>query len=64
MSSKSYTPGVVSQIGEALGNHATDSKKILHGASAPMYDSMTKESFGAPKPKVTIHNAGSQGKSE
>ena len=63
MSSKSYTPGVVSQIGEALGNHATDSSKILR-SGAPMYDSMTKESFGAPKPKVTIHNCGSQGKTD
>lgn len=61
---KNYTPGVVSQIGEALGNHATDTTKILHGASAPMYDSQTKDSFGAPKAKVTIHNAGSQGRTD
>jgi hypothetical protein len=59
---RSYTPGVVSQIGESLGNHATDQTKILHGTSAPMYEEGVKTGFMAPKPGVTIHDCGSQGK--
>ncbi len=55
---QSYTPGVVSQIGESLGNHATDSAKNLHGASAPMYDN--KHDPMAPKAGVTIHHGGTQ----
>ena len=58
---KSYTPGVVSQIGQALGNHATDTTRILHGASAPMYEGRGN-SIEAPKMGVTVHHGGSQRK--
>lgn len=60
-SGKSYTPGVVSQIGEALGNHATDTTRILHGASAPMYEGRGN-AFTAPLTKCVPHKAGSQGR--
>jgi hypothetical protein len=53
-----YTPGVVSQIGENLGNHATDSGKILHGSSAPMYAG--RDDNLAPKAGMTVHHGGSQ----
>lgn len=56
-----YSPGAVSQIGEALGNHATDSVRVLHGASAPMYAG--KKAFMAPEDmSCTHHHSGSQGK--
>ena len=55
---RSYTPGVVSQIGEALGNHATDSGAKLD-PHAPMYQGREGQ---APKMGVTIHDCGSQGK--
>ena len=57
-----YTPGVVSQIGESLGNHATDTIKNLHGSSAPMYEG--RHDNLAPKMGVTVHHGGSQGKHE
>ena len=57
---RNYTPGVVSQIGEALGNHATDTTKNLHGSSAPMYEG--RDNNLAPKMGVTVHHGGSQGK--
>lgn len=57
---RSYTPGVVSQIGESLGNHATDTKRILHGTSAPMYEG--RENNSAPPMKPTIHHTGGQGR--
>lgn len=54
------SPAGVSQIGSSMGNHATDSTKILHGASKPMYQG---RGFEAPKPDgVTIHHGGSQGR--
>jgi len=59
---QSYTPGVVSQIGEALGNHATDTGKILHGASAPMY--ADKHDPLAPKMTTTTYHGGSQRRSD
>ena len=52
----------VSQIGQALGNHATDSTRIMHGVSCPMYEN--KRGFLAPEPaSCTPHKAGSQGRS-
>ena len=47
------------QIGEALGNHATDTGKILHGASEPMYEG---KGYKAPKLTSCSHGSGSQGK--
>lgn len=52
-------PAAVSQIGEALGNHATDTGKILHGASEPMYEG---KGYKAPKMTNCSSNCGSQGK--
>ena len=60
---QNYTPGVVSQIGSSLGNHATDSGKILHGASAPMYEGRG-DNFTAPEGKSMVHHGGSQGRHE
>jgi len=51
------SPAGVSQIGEALGNHATDTGKILHGASKPLYEG---RGFEAPMKGTTIHHGGSQ----
>ena len=60
---RSYTPGVVSQIGEALGNHATDCGPILHGASAPMYED--KNGHMAPgNMGMAVYKGGSQGRRE
>lgn len=55
----SYTPGVVSQIGESLGNHATDHKGILKANSTPMYAGRGN-SFTAPDSSCTPHKSGSQ----
>ena len=53
-------PAGVSQIGQALGNHATDQGKILHGASISMDRG---RGFEAPKDSGrTIHHGGSQGR--
>lgn len=53
-------PAGVSQIGQALGNHATDQGKILHGASISMN---AGRGFEAPKDAGrTVHHGGSQGK--
>jgi hypothetical protein len=54
---KAVSPAGVSQIGEAMGNHATDSGKILHGASKPLY---VGRGFEAPKTGTTVHHGGSQ----
>lgn len=54
------SPAGVSQMGEALGNHATDVGKTLHGASEPMYKG---RGFEAPHDAGrTIHHGGSQGR--
>ena len=54
------SPGGVSQIGESLGNHATDVTKNLHGASIDMYKG---RGFEAPHDAGrTVHHGGSQGK--
>lgn len=53
------SPGGVSQIGESLGNHVTDSAKILHGAVEPLYKG---RGYEAPMTKSTIHHGGSQGR--
>jgi len=55
---KAVSPAGVSQIGEAMGNHATDSQgKILHGVSKPLY---IGRGFEAPKVGTTVHHGGSQ----
>lgn len=54
------SPGGASQIGSALGNHATDSNKILSGGVEPLYQG---RGFEAPAERsVTIHHGGSQGR--
>ena len=60
MTGRNYTPGAVSQIGESLGNHATDSGARLD-PHAPMYQG---RGGAAPKTSVTTHHCGSQGKHE
>ena len=58
--SRAVSPAGVSQLGEALGNHATGSGKILHGASKELY---AGKGFSAPKDQgCTTHDCGSQGK--
>jgi hypothetical protein len=53
-------PAGVSQLGSAMGNHATGSGKILHGASKELY---AGKGFEAPKDQgCTTHDCGSQGK--
>lgn len=53
-------PAGVSQIGQALGNHATDQGKTLHGASKPLY---AGRGFEAPHDAGrTVHHCGSQGR--
>ncbi len=53
-------PAGVSQIGQAMGNHATGEGKILHGASVTMDRG---RGFEAPKDSGrTIHHGGSQGR--
>ena len=52
-------PAGVSQIGQAMGNHATDSTKILNGASKPLYKG---RGFEAPMAGCDQHHSGSQGK--
>jgi hypothetical protein len=53
-------PAGVAQIGSAMGNHATDTGKILHGASVSMDRG---RGFEAPKDAGrTVHHGGSQGK--
>lgn len=37
---RGVTPAATGQIGSQLGNHATDSGKILHGARSPLLTSM------------------------
>lgn len=57
---RAVNPAGVSQIGQALGNHATDTGHILHGASKELY---AGKGFEAPKDAGrTIHHGGSQGK--
>lgn len=52
------SPAGVSQIGSAMGNHATDTGKILHGSSISMD---AGRGFEAPKDSgKTIHHGGSQ----
>ena len=59
---RAVNPAGVSQIGSALGNHATDTQgKILHGASEELYKG---KGFEAPKTGTTIHHSGSQGRRE
>ncbi len=54
------SPAGVSQIGSAMGNHATDTGKILHGASISMD---AGRGFEAPKDSGrTVHHTGSQGR--
>ena len=54
------SPAGVSQIGQAMGNHATDNGKILHGASKSMD---AGRGFTAPHDSGrTIHHGASQGK--
>jgi hypothetical protein len=53
-------PAGVSQIGSAMGNHATEVGKTLHGASVSMDRG---RGFEAPKDAGrTVHHNGSQGK--
>jgi hypothetical protein len=52
-------PAGVSQIGSAMGNHATGGTKILHGASKPLY---AGRGFEAPMAGCDQHHSGSQGK--
>ena len=49
----------VSQLGIALGNHATGDGKILPGASRPLYEGRGLE---APKAGEQCHHCGSQGR--
>jgi hypothetical protein len=54
--------GAVSQIGMAMGNHATGSTKVMDGntVSKPLY---AGKGFEAPKDMGrTVHHGGSQGK--
>lgn len=52
-------PAGVSEIGQSMGNHATDCTKILHGTSQPMYSG---RGFEAPRDAGrTVHHGGSQG---
>ena len=54
------SPAGVSQIGSAMGNHATDTGKILHGSSISIDKG---RGFEAPKDSGrTIHHGGSQGR--
>jgi hypothetical protein len=50
----------VSQIGTALGNHATEDGKMLKGAGKPLYEGRGLE---APMVGVTCHRSGSQKRS-
>lgn len=53
-------PAGVAQIGSAMGNHATDVGKTLHGASTSMD---AGRGFEAPKDSGrTVHPGGSQGR--
>jgi len=53
-------PAGVSQIGSAMGNHATDTGKILHGASISMD---AGRGFESPRDSGrTVHHSGSQGR--
>lgn len=53
------SPAGVSQIGEAMGNHVTDSAKILRGGAVSMYEG---RGYEAPTNKSTQHHSGSQGR--
>ena len=54
-------PKGVSQIGQALSNHATDTSRILHGVSKPLYPG--RAGFTAPQPNsMATHKGGSQGR--
>jgi hypothetical protein len=58
--SHAVSPAGVSQIGEAMGNHATDVTENLHGSSEALYSG---RGFEAPRDAGrTIHHGGSQGK--
>lgn len=53
------SPGAVSQIGSAMGNHATGEGKILHGTSRELYRG---KGFEAPHDaSQQVHRSGSQG---
>ena len=47
----------VSQIGMAMGNHATDIKGVLPNPAVPIYKT---RGFEAPMNKSTQHHSGSQ----
>lgn len=58
--SQAVSPAGVSQIGSAMGDHATDTGKILHGASKSLYSG---RGFEAPHDAGrTVHHGGSQGR--
>ena len=58
--SHAINPAGVSQIGSAMGNHATDTGKILHGSSISMD---AGRGFEAPRDAGrTTHHSGSQGR--
>lgn len=59
--SHAVNPAGVAQLGSAMGNHATDSTKVLRNVSAPMYEG---RGYEAPKGGMTVHHGGSQGKHE
>lgn len=57
---RAVNPAGVSQIGEAMGNHATDTTHNLHGSSEAMYSG---RGFSAPHDAgKTVHHSGSQGR--
>ncbi len=53
------SPGAVSQIGSAMGNHATGNGQRLSGASLTLYEG---RGFEAPKAGSDTHPCGSQGR--
>lgn len=56
------SPAAVSQMGSAMGNHATDHSQTLRGVSANLYPA--KKGFLAPpEHSMTTHKSGSQGRS-
>ena len=57
--SRAVNPAGVAQIGSAMGNHATESGKIMYGVSKPLY---AGRGFEAPKVSCEPHKGGSQGK--
>jgi len=58
--SRAVSPAAVDQMGNMLGNHATDQKGgSLHGGTVPLYQGRGLE---APMVGTTIHKGGSQGR--